>query len=102
MYWDAGTVSVIVVAARRAPAGIWTEVPPRLTVAPSVVTSRLFVCVSVAGHWSSVGELGDRIAVELLLPPHVAALNASAAAVAMRETVTSDLDISNCGPQVLR
>ena len=77
------------------------DVLPRLTVAPSVVTSALFVCVSVVGHWSSVGELGDRIAVELLLPPHVAALSASATTVAMRETVNSDLDISNCAPQVL-
>src|SRR5690348_10267726 len=101
MYWDAGTVSVIVVAARRAPAGIWTAVPPRLTVAPSVVTSALFVCVWLVGHCSSVGGLGDRIAVELLSPPHVATLNASAATTAMRETVNSELRICNFAPQVL-
>src|SRR3954471_21689332 len=92
MYCDAGTLSVIVVAAVRALAGIRTDVPPRLKVAPSVVTRALVVCVCVVGHCSSVGELGDGLAVES--PPQLVIASASDAIATMRETVDRDLGIS--------
>jgi hypothetical protein len=51
-------VSVRFVATASAPAGICTEVPPRLRTPPRAVTTAVVVCVWPDAHRKSVGDPG--------------------------------------------